>query len=162
MACLVILPFQYPHLITRHPSHHVCLGNLECIGRVQTCKQIERTRDELKLLPRPAPIRFHQIAIGKLSLWILGISCKVGWRAVGVEVVLLYILAVIALTVGQAEQTLLQDRVPAVPQGEREAELLLVVGDPGQAVLSPVAVPLDFVNSVARRASRIAIAGRAQ
>ena len=59
-------------------------------------------------------------------------------RAVEVEVVLLHVLAVIALAVGQAEQALLEDRVLAVPEREREAEPLLVVGDAGQAVLAPV------------------------
>ena len=44
--------------------------------------------------------------------------------AVEVEVVLLNILAVIAFTVGQAEQTLLQDRVLAIPKRQRKTELL--------------------------------------
>src|SRR5262249_21148447 len=38
---------------------------------------------------------------------------------------------------GQAEHPLLEDRVPAVPQRQREAEALLVVGDAGQPVLAP-------------------------
>ena len=58
-------------------------------------------------------------------------------RAVEVEVVFLDVLAVIALAVGQAEQALLEDRVLAVPEGQREAEPLLVVGDAGQAVFAP-------------------------
>src|SRR3989442_5921292 len=58
-------------------------------------------------------------------------------RAVEVEVVLLDVLPVIALDVGEAEQSLRDDRILAVPQGQREAEKLLVVGDPGQAVFPP-------------------------
>ena len=58
-------------------------------------------------------------------------------RAVEVEVVLLHVLAVIAFAVGQAEQPLLENRILAVPEGEGEAEPLLVVGDAGQAVFAP-------------------------
>ena len=64
-----------------------------------------------------------------------------GRRAVEVEIVFLHVLAVIALAVGQAEQALLEDRVLAVPEREREAEPLLVVGDAGQPVLAPVIRP---------------------
>ena len=58
-------------------------------------------------------------------------------RGVEVEVVLLHVLAVVALVAGQAEQALLQDRIAAVPQGEGEAEALVVVADAEQAVLAP-------------------------
>src|SRR5262249_47575243 len=47
------------------------------------------------------------------------------------------ILAVIAFTVGEAEEPLLQDRIASVPEREREAETLLVVGDAGDPVLAP-------------------------
>ena len=58
-------------------------------------------------------------------------------RAVEVEVVLLDVLAVVALTVGQAEEALLEDRVLAVPERERETEELAVVGDAGECRLRP-------------------------
>ena len=61
-----------------------------------------------------------------------------GRRAVEIEVIFLYVLAVIALAVGQAEQPLLEDRVLAVPQGERKAQPLLVVAETGEAILAPV------------------------
>jgi hypothetical protein len=48
-----------------------------------------------------------------------------------------YVLPVIAFAVGQAEQTLLEDRVLAVPERQGKAELLLIVGDAGQAILAP-------------------------
>jgi hypothetical protein len=44
---------------------------------------------------------------------------------------------VIALVRVQAEEPLLEDRVFAVPEGERETEPLLVVGNTGDAVLAP-------------------------
>src|SRR5262249_30627295 len=61
----------------------------------------------------------------------------VGRGAVEVEVVLLDVLPVVALAVGQAEQALFEDGVLAVPEGQGEAEALLIVGDAGQAVLAP-------------------------
>jgi hypothetical protein len=58
-----------------------------------------------------------------------------------VEVILLGVLTVVAFTVGQAEQAFVEDRVYAVPQGQGEAEALLVVGDAGQAVLALAVLP---------------------
>ena len=62
-------------------------------------------------------------------------------QVVEVEVVLLHVLAMVALRVGQAEEPLLQDRVPSVPQSDREAQDLLVVALSGQAVLAPPVRP---------------------
>ena len=73
----------------------------------------------------------------RLRVLVEVLHVRVRRRAVEVEVVLLDVLAVVALAVGQAEQPLLEDRVLAVPQRQREAEPLLVVGDAGQAVLAP-------------------------
>jgi hypothetical protein len=57
--------------------------------------------------------------------------------AIGVEVVLLHIFTVVALAVGQSEKPLLGDWILAVPQGQREAEPLFVIGNAGDAVLAP-------------------------
>ena len=46
---------------------------------------------------------------------------------VEVEVIFLYVLAVIPLTVGQPEQPLFEDGILSIPQGQREAEQLTVV-----------------------------------
>ena len=59
------------------------------------------------------------------------------WRTVEVEVVLLHILAVIAFAVGQSEEPLLENRILAVPQGQGKAEVLLVIGNAGDAILAP-------------------------
>ena len=93
----------------------------------------------LELRPRPPPVGLHEVAVRELALRILVevLHVRVRRRRVEVEVVLLDVLAVIALAVGQAEQALLQDRVAPVPQREREAEALLVVGDAAEAVLAP-------------------------
>ncbi len=64
-----------------------------------------------------------------------------GRRAVEVEVVLLHILAVVALAVGQSEEPLLENRILSVPQGQRKAEPLLVIGNAGDAVFAPAISP---------------------
>ena len=56
---------------------------------------------------------------------------------VEVEVILLDTFAMIAFAVGQPEQAFLKDRIFAIPQGQRETEALLVVGDAGQTIFSP-------------------------
>src|SRR5690349_18189963 len=43
----------------------------------------------------------------------------------------------VALSVGEAEEPFLQDRIFTVPQRECEAEQLLVVANPGEAILAP-------------------------
>src|ERR1041385_6970834 len=60
-----------------------------------------------------------------------------GRRAVEIEVILLHVLAMIAFAVGQTEEALFKDGVLPVPQRQREAELLLVIGNPCQAIFSP-------------------------
>ena len=66
---------------------------------------------------------------------------RVGRGVVGVEVVLLDVLPVVALRVRQPEEALLEDRVLAVPQGQAQAQLALVVADAGHAVLAPAVGP---------------------
>src|SRR5262249_49857368 len=46
-------------------------------------------------------------------------------------------LAVIALAVGQPEETLLQDRVAPVPERQRKGKALVIVRDSEQPVLPP-------------------------
>src|SRR5262249_14416951 len=92
---------------------------------------------------------FDQRCVRKGTLRVLVKRLEVGVRRRGVEVVIafLHVLAVIALIVRQAEQPLLQNRVSPIPQGDREAENLLVVADPEDPVLSPSvgAAPRDIV-----------------
>jgi len=58
-------------------------------------------------------------------------------RAVDVEVIILDVLPVIRLAIGQPEQTLLENGITFVPQGDGETEALFVVRDAAQAVLAP-------------------------
>src|SRR6266571_907894 len=58
-------------------------------------------------------------------------------RAVEVEIIFFDVLAVVALAVGQTEESLLQNGVFPVPEGERKTDPLLVVADACHAILAP-------------------------
>src|SRR5258708_9384097 len=62
---------------------------------------------------------------------------RVRRRRVEIEVTLLLILAMIAFRPAQTEEPLLEDRVPAIPKGQRETKPAFPIGDSQQAVLSP-------------------------
>lgn len=93
----------------------------------------------LEFAAAAGPVGVDEVGVGELALRVLVqvLHVRVGGCAVEVEVVLLDVLAVVALGVGQAEHPFLEDGVPAVPQGEREAQPLLVVAYAGDAVLAP-------------------------
>jgi hypothetical protein len=77
----------------------------------------------LEVLPAAGPVHRHQVVIGKLLLRVLVQPALIAVcrQVVEVEVILLDVLAVVALGVRQAEQTLFQDGVPPVPQGQGQA-----------------------------------------
>ena len=58
-------------------------------------------------------------------------------RRIEVEVILLHVLAVIAFISRQAEQAFFQDGIAPIPQRQREADPLVAVADPADAVFSP-------------------------
>ena len=60
-----------------------------------------------------------------------------GWRRVQIVVQFLHVLAMVALGVAQAEQSLLENRIPAVPKRQREAKYLVPVTDASQSILAP-------------------------
>ena len=57
---------------------------------------------------------------------------------VQVIIIFLDVLAVIALSIGQPERPLLENRVLAVPQGECKAQPLAIMADTGEAILAPM------------------------
>jgi hypothetical protein len=83
--------------------------------------------------------RAHQLVVRERALRVLVERLAVGVRGrrVQVEVLLLHVLAVVALGARQPEEALLEDRIGAVPQREREAHPALAIAEPQQAVLSP-------------------------
>ena len=78
----------------------------------------------LHLFARAPLVGFHQVAIGIFPLRIFVQILHVGMRrrAVDIKVVFLYVFAVVALAVGQAEQAFFQDRVATVPQAPAQSK----------------------------------------
>ena len=119
---------------------YVCFGVLDEYVEVAILVE-DACMDQLELrLVFSAPaIFFHNPLIGILSLRITIESLHVGvaGRAVEIEVILFDVFAVISFAVGQPEKPLLQDRVLLVPQGQRKAQTLVIVGASKQPVFSP-------------------------
>ena len=134
-------------VVDRHLDQDVLrplLGVLEEDVEVPVVLEDPRVEElVLELLLRAPPVRLDEVPVGELALRVLVevLHVRVGRRRVDVEVVLLDVLAVVPLAVGEAERALLEDGVPLVPEGEGEAQALLVVGDPAEAVLAPPVGP---------------------
>ncbi len=97
--------------------------------------------DELVLgvCARSACVVGNQLRVGEFGLGILVEHPRRCVRRHRVEVVVQFldVLTVVALAVGQAEQSLLEDRIALVPQGHRDAQPLLGVAPATDAVLAP-------------------------
>ena len=109
---------------------------------VEVAVLIEHAGIEQLVFQVPAPsllVRPNEVLVrvGSVRILVQVLHVRVRGRGVDVEVVLLHVLAVVALAVREAEQPLLQNRVAPVPQREREAEELPVVGDSREAILAP-------------------------
>src|SRR5262245_31128526 len=94
---------------------------------------------ELRLgAPAAAALRQERgIRIRRLRILVEKLHVRVSRRGIEVEVVLLHVLAMVSLGPGEPEQSLLEDRVTAVPERDGEAQPLVVVADPPEAVLTP-------------------------
>ena len=77
------------------------------------------------------------IGIGCLRILVEISQIAVSGGGIDVEVVFLDILAAIALRAGQPERALLEERITSVPQRQRQAQELVLVGDAAEAVLAP-------------------------
>jgi hypothetical protein len=88
----------------------------------------------LEILATSASARVNKVGIRKCYLGILVqvLHVRMGWSVVEVEVVFLDVFAVFALTVGKAEQAFLEDEVLTVPEGQGEAESLLITEMPAR------------------------------
>ena len=87
---------------------------------------------------QPAAV-VHELLVRERGLRVVvaPLEQRVARQPLEVPPVLLDVLAVVALRPGEAEHPLLEDRVVAVPEREREAELVADVRDAGHAVLVP-------------------------
>ncbi len=81
----------------------------------------------------------NQVRVGKCPMRIFIKHLQVGMRGrrIQIKIMLLHVLAVITLGVAEAEQPLLQNRIGAVPQGERQTHQLFRVAEAGDAILAP-------------------------
>ncbi len=126
-----------------HPDTDVvggCLGVVD--GDVPVAVVVEDAgveELELGVLPAAGAVLGDQAFVRELALRVdVGPAHPgVGRRRVQVPPQLLGVLAVVALVPGQPEDPLLQDRIGPVPERQGEAQPLLVVAQPGQAVLVP-------------------------
>ena len=93
----------------------------------------------LRLVPAPAGVGVDQVLVGERALRVVIAPPvpRMARQRVQVPPVFLDILAMIALRPGQPERALLEDRIPPVPQRQPQAQPLLDVTEPGQAVLTP-------------------------
>ena len=91
------------------------------------------------LQPAARPVLVDEVFIGERGLRIVipPPVPRMARNRVQVPPVVLDVLAVIALRPGQPERPLLQDRIPAVPQRQAQAQPLLHIAEPGQAILAP-------------------------
>ena len=98
---------------------------------------------ELGVAPGATPVLVEQLLVRELALRVLvqRLHVGVGRRRIEIVVALLDVLAVVALGAREAEEALLQDRVLPVPEGDREADVLVAVRNPHQAVFTPAVGP---------------------
>ena len=84
-------------------------------------------------------VRRDQIFIreSRLRVFVEVLHVRVGRCRIEIEIAFLRILTVIPFAVAQPEQPFLHDRIFSVPQPQREAETLTVVGNTGEAVFAP-------------------------
>jgi hypothetical protein len=54
-----------------------------------------------------------------------------------VEVILLHIFAVISFAVCESEETLLEDRIIAIPECQRKAKPTLFIANPSETIFTP-------------------------
>ncbi len=126
-----------------HADQEVVDSRLRVLdGDVPVAVVVEDAGVEELELRRPAgpPAVFLEqrlVREGGLRILVEALHVRVRGRGVEVEVALLHVLAVVAFLAGETEQALLEDPIAAVPEGEGEAESLVVVRDPEQAVLAP-------------------------
>src|SRR5262249_16050496 len=97
----------------------------------------------LEVLPASALVGLDQVGVrvGGLRILVEVLHIRMGRRAVEMEVILLDVLTMVGFAVGEPEQAFLEDRIPAIPQGQRKAQTLAIVADASQAILTPAIGP---------------------
>src|SRR5215470_5930367 len=94
---------------------------------------------ELGLRAATALVFIHKPAVRKfgLRIFVQRFHVAMSRRGIEVEVILLYVFAVIAFVACKPKNALLQDGIAAIPKSEREADHLMAIADTGDSVFSP-------------------------
>ena len=94
---------------------------------------------EFEVALAAAAILFGKAGVRKFPLRILEeeFHVRVSRRRVEIKIIFLDVLAVVAFVAGEPEQPFLENRVLAVPEREREANILMPVGDAAEPVFAP-------------------------
>src|SRR5215469_10847420 len=94
----------------------------------------------LRLVAGPLTVGLYQIRVRIRFLRIFVEPFHVGmrWRRIEIEIILLNVLAVVTLAVSESKEPFFENRISPVPQREREAQLLILVGETRQSVLAPM------------------------
>src|SRR5215217_8243448 len=101
--------------------------------------------DQLKLrfIPGTSAVLIDQPLIRKRLLRIVISPAQPSMARQPIEIppILLHILAMISLRTGKAEHALLQDRINAIPQRQRETQIMMNIGQTGHTVFIPAVGP---------------------
>jgi hypothetical protein len=98
---------------------------------------------ELRFVPGTPAVLIDQPLIRKRLLRIVIRPPQPGMARQPIQIppVLLHILAMISLRTGKAEHALFQDRINAIPQRQRETEIMMNIRQAGHAVFVPSVGP---------------------
>ena len=72
-----------------------------------------------------------------MGIFIKHAHVAVRRRGIQIKITFLHVFAVIALVSGKPKQPLFQNWIAAIPHRQAQANILVAVADPGDAVLSP-------------------------
>ncbi len=127
----------------RQPNEHIFRRRLRVLDKeIEVAIPIEDAGvDQLELSVARAsfPVFLSQTFVGVslLRIFVEGLHVGMGRRRIEVVVILFDVLSVIALSIGQPEEALFQNRIVFIPKGKAEADSLMIVGDPEDPILSP-------------------------
>ncbi len=112
---------------------------------------------EFLLTLSPLAIFFDELVVreGRLGIFVQVLHVGMRRRRIEVEVILLHVLAMIAFMARQPKQAFLQNMIAPIPKRQREANPLMAVANPPDAVLPPAirARPCHVVRKIFPRGS---------
>ena len=99
--------------------------------------RIEQLELGVQATTSPVFLEERFVGISALRVFVECSEIRRRRRAIEIVVALLDVFTVVPFRSGQSEQPLLQDRIDAIPEGERKAESTFTVTDAQQSVLAP-------------------------